>query len=133
MRIIVSVENAVLRGALLAVVAPLDCEAEVILPDALLQTELAGFVLIFLETSNDVERLVNTATQLYARWGATGKADLQFLGYPMEPTPDSVVFRLWSIGPEMTVIVQGWEPENIQARQQDAHALTKRLLEHWGC
>lgn len=134
MQIIVSVENAVLRTALLAVVAALDCEADTILPDALLQSELAGFVLIFLETSDDVERLVNTATQLYARWGATGKADLQFIGYSAaKVTSDSVVFRLWSIGPEMTAIVQTWEPENIKTWMRDAHAFTKRLLEHEVC
>ena len=131
MRMIVAVENVVLRHALLVAIAPLDCQPELLLPDALLQSELAGCVFILLETSDDVERLVNTATQLYARWGETGKADIHILSYSTaEVTPDSVVFRLWSIGPEMTVIVQAWEPKNIQARQCDAHALTKRLLEH---
>lgn len=107
MRIIMAVENAVLRDALLAALAPLDCSPEVILPEALLLTELSGENLIFLETSNDVERLASAAERLWSEWGEPGLASLHFLSYSTKDvTPDGVVSRLWRIGPEMTVIVQ---------------------------
>ena len=129
---IMAVENAFLRDALLNAIAPLNCAPEVFMPDVLLQTELRGKVLVFLETSDDVERLIDTANQLYTHWTKTGNAVLQFLSYSTRAmTPDSVVFRLWSIGPEMTVIVQAWEPENMTPYLQGAYNLTKRLLEHW--
>jgi hypothetical protein len=129
-RIIMAVENAVLRNALLSALAPLDCSPEVILPDALMQAELSGFSLIFLETSNDVERLVATATYLWTKWGETGHADVHFLSYSTrEVTPDSVVFRLWSIGSEMTVIVQDWQPDTLKERQLEASVFTRRILD----
>jgi hypothetical protein len=132
MRVIMAVENAFLRDALLSAIAPLHCTPEVLMPDALLQTELSGDVLIFLETSDDVERLIDTAKCLHSRWTESDKTGLQFLSYStMAVTSDDVVFRLWSIGREMTVIVQAWESDNMLPYLQGAYALTRRLLEYW--
>src|SRR5438128_2403456 len=129
-RIIMAVEEKVLRDALLSALAVLDCSPEVILPQILLETELSGYNLIFLETSDDVERLVATAQQLWAKWGETNRASVQFLSYSTEDaTTDSLVFRLWSIGLEMTVIVQTWRPGNLPTTKREAYSYTRRILE----
>ena len=104
---------------------------EIIPPEALLVTELSGLNLIFLETGRDIDRLIRTARTVYETWGETGLAELQFLSYsPKDLTADSVVFALWSIGPEMTVIVQIYQLDNLEPNQKDARSFTKRILEN---
>ncbi len=128
--VIMAVENAVIRNALLSAIAPLPCSPEIVQPEALLQAELSGANLIFLETSNDVERLISTVQQLWCRWGETDRAGVWFLSYSTEEvTPDSVVFRLWSIGPEMTVIVQVWRPNKLSELRKDAYRFIRHVLE----
>ena len=131
LRVIMAVENETLRGALLSALAPLACSPEVILPDALLQTELSGDVIIFLETSDDGERLVVTAQEVWEKWVESGRAFVQFVSYSSRKfTPDSLVFRLWSIGPpEGTVLVTVWKPANLQEIQMTAYTVTRRMLE----
>ena len=130
--VFMAVENACLRNALLAALAPLECSPEVLMPQTLLQTELSGDNLIFLETSNDTDRLVSTAQQLWTTWGATGRANVRMISYSTRGvTSDSLVMRLWSIGPEMTVIVQAWHPVSLAKWQQYAHSYAQYSLQNW--
>jgi hypothetical protein len=98
-------------------------------PDELRQTELSGRVLILLETSNDTSRLIDTARYLYETWGEPGHAVLCFLAYATEDvTTDGVVFTLWAIGPEMTVIVQCYQPGKLEPVDQDVRSFACRFL-----
>jgi hypothetical protein len=131
LRLIVAVETDALRDVLCGAVAELPILPEIIPPETLLMTELTGPNLIFLETGTDIDRLIHTARKVYETWGETGLADLQFLSYsPKDLTPDSVVFALWSIGPELTVIVQIYELNNLETNQRDAWSFTKYILQH---
>src|SRR4051812_12690067 len=104
--VIISVENPMLREGLLRVLQGIGVNSRLLLPDELRRTELAGRVLILLETSNDTGRLIDTARYLYETWGETGRAFVQFAAYATEEvSTDAVVFALWNIGPEGTVIV----------------------------
>lgn len=128
LHVIVAVENTVLRHVLLDALAPLDCAPEILSPELLLQSGLTGDNMIFLETSNDVERLVATAQMLEYRWKDEDQVYIQVMSYSTtDVTSDALVFRLWSIG---TVIVQAWNPDVPTASQRDAYSYTCHLLTH---
>jgi hypothetical protein len=128
-RIIVAVESAILRQALLETLQPIGCCPEVISPDLLLSTHLSGINLIFLETNNEVERLIATAQALWARFEECEAAGLHILSYSTpDVTTDSIVSRLWSIGPELTVIVQTWEADCLTQTQKEARSFALRML-----
>lgn len=129
-RIILAIEDSCLRSRLLQALERLQVRPETLSPDELLQTELAGYVLIFLETSDDVARLVQTARQVYETWGEPGRAALQFLAYASaDVMTDEVIFDLWRIGPEMTVIVHNYRPDELSERMQEAICITQRVVE----
>lgn len=96
----------------------------------MLQTELSGDNVILLETGDDDEGLVETAKQMWATWGETERAWFCILAFPRRDTvTDATVFQLWSIGPEMTVVVPCWQPSDLACAQQSAYGLTRRLLQ----
>jgi hypothetical protein len=127
--VIVSVENPTLREVLLQALQGIGVNSRQLLPDELLREELDGHVLILLETSDDTGRLIDTARYLYETWGETGRAFVQFAAYATEEvSTDAVVFALWNIGPEGTVIVQCYQPGKLQQLEQDVRTLICRNL-----
>jgi hypothetical protein len=79
--VIVGVENPGLRRALVQALEGINVRPELISPEDLPRSGLSGYVLIFLETGNDVTRLSKTARHLYKTWEEPGLATTRFLAY----------------------------------------------------
>lgn len=105
LNLVVAVEDPPLREAVLAALREGGACPTVLPPGELLATGPDEDTFVILNTGGDVERLVSTATALYDAWSARG-FDLRMRAYsPARLASDDVVFRLWRIGPELTVTV----------------------------
>lgn len=60
-----------------------------------------------LDTGQEVERLIETATALAGIWSALGVPLLIRAYMPLALIDDRLVFRLWSIGPEELSVTVG--------------------------
>ena len=85
--------------------------------------------MIFLETSNDVKRLIHTAKYLYEKWGEPELAIPVFFAFATQDVvKDEDVLKMWSIGPECTVIVQNYDPKKVKEWTRNAASFTERLM-----
>jgi hypothetical protein len=127
MRFILAVESVPLRAALLTSLSECGIRLETVVPDDLASLAATDDACILLETSDDPVRLSRTARESYDLWTRSGRW-INFLAYLTEEVySDAVVFDLWRIGPEMTVIVQRYDPWNLSAWMRGAAAILGRL------
>lgn len=104
-KLVVAVEEPTLREDLLDVLRRAGADPGVLSPEQLLAAIPEQDTFVVLNTGTEMERLVATAAALYEKWSACGMG-LCIRTYSLpELTPEAVVFRLWSIAPELNVMV----------------------------